>query len=126
MSQEDKSCNPHPDAPHGFDRNASHNAGRYVCECEGWQPVAVQEPVAKVKAHLTGGNVGVSLEAVPVNDYDTLPILRDGTLLYAAPQPPAIDRDAVIALLSDDALATSFQTLGQYRAHLIGVLKSKE
>ena len=33
---------------------------------------------------------------------------------------------AVISLLSDDALATSFQTLGQYRAHLIGVLKSKE
>jgi len=31
-------CNPHPDAPHGFDRNASHNADRYVCECEGWEP----------------------------------------------------------------------------------------
>ena len=30
-------CNPHPDAPHGFDRNASHNAGEYVCECGGWQ-----------------------------------------------------------------------------------------
>lgn len=30
-------CNPHPKAPHGFNRNASHNAGRYVCECEGWQ-----------------------------------------------------------------------------------------
>ena len=31
-------CNPHPDAPHGFGRNASHNAGRYVCDCEGWVP----------------------------------------------------------------------------------------
>jgi hypothetical protein len=31
-------CKTHPDAPHGFDRNASHNADRYVCECEGWQP----------------------------------------------------------------------------------------
>lgn len=29
-------CNPHPKAPHGFDRNASHSADRYVCECEGW------------------------------------------------------------------------------------------
>ncbi len=29
-------CNMHPDAPHGFDRNASHTAGRYVCDCEGW------------------------------------------------------------------------------------------
>ena len=46
-------------------------------------------------------------------------------MLEAATQPPAIDLDAVISLLSDDALATSFQTLGQYRAHLIGVLKSK-
>lgn len=34
---EEPSCNPHPDAPHGFVRNASHNAGRYVCECEAWE-----------------------------------------------------------------------------------------
>lgn len=33
-------CNPHPDAPHGFNRNASHNARRYVCDCEGWMPTA--------------------------------------------------------------------------------------
>ena len=32
----DKECNPHPNAPHGFLRDASHNAGRYVCECEWW------------------------------------------------------------------------------------------
>ena len=33
-------CNPHPDAPHGFDRNGSHNEDRYVCDCEWWvQPV---------------------------------------------------------------------------------------
>jgi hypothetical protein len=31
-------CSDHPDAPHGFDRNASHNADRYVCECEAWSP----------------------------------------------------------------------------------------
>ena len=36
-------CSDHPDAPHGFDRNASHNSGRYVCTCEGWEPEA--EPV---------------------------------------------------------------------------------
>lgn len=29
-------CNSHPKAPHGFNRNASHTAGRYVCDCEGW------------------------------------------------------------------------------------------
>jgi hypothetical protein len=32
----DKECNPHPDAPHGFLRDASTSAGRYVCECEWW------------------------------------------------------------------------------------------
>lgn len=31
-------CNPHPDAPHGFNRNASHTEDRYVCDCEGWEP----------------------------------------------------------------------------------------
>ena len=31
-------CSRHPDAPHGFDRTASHNADRYVCECESWVP----------------------------------------------------------------------------------------
>lgn len=37
------SCNPHPDAPHGFSRNASHLAGRYVCDCEGWQAPTREE-----------------------------------------------------------------------------------
>jgi hypothetical protein len=32
----EKECNPHPNAPHGFLRQASHSAGRYVCECEYW------------------------------------------------------------------------------------------
>jgi hypothetical protein len=33
-------CSTHPAAPHGFDRNASHGAGRYVCDCEGFKPEA--------------------------------------------------------------------------------------
>ena len=32
-------CKTDPRAPHGFDRNASHSADRYVCECESWEPV---------------------------------------------------------------------------------------
>ena len=39
-------CSNHPDAPHGFCRNASHSAGRYVCECEGWEAEQpAQEPI---------------------------------------------------------------------------------
>lgn len=32
-----RACSNDPRAPHGFDRIASHNTGRYVCECEAWQ-----------------------------------------------------------------------------------------
>lgn len=46
MGSEPK-CNPHPDAPHGFDRNASHNEDRYVCECESWEPTGDQPQVVK-------------------------------------------------------------------------------
>lgn len=31
-------CSDHPDAPHGFNRSASHAEDRYVCDCEGWIP----------------------------------------------------------------------------------------
>lgn len=36
-------CNPHPDAPHGFDRQASHNEDRYVCDCESWFDLPTSE-----------------------------------------------------------------------------------
>ena len=48
---------------------------------------AQQEPVAKVRVHTTGGNVGLAWSATAVNGYDSLPPLADGTLLYAAAQP---------------------------------------
>lgn len=40
-------CNPDPRAPHGFNRNASHNAGRYVCDCEGWTPHQAEDATLK-------------------------------------------------------------------------------
>jgi len=41
MSENDEvPCSTHPDAPHGFNRNASHTEDRYVCDCEGWKPPA--------------------------------------------------------------------------------------
>ena len=38
MSDDEVPCKTHPNAPHGFLRNSSHTAGRYVCECENWEP----------------------------------------------------------------------------------------
>ena len=39
----DTICNPHPDAPHGFNRSRSLNEDRYVCDCEGWAAHGVGE-----------------------------------------------------------------------------------
>ena len=44
-----------------------------------------QEPIAKVHIHQTGGNAGISWSARPINDFDSLPLLRDGDKLYLAP-----------------------------------------
>ena len=44
MNQEIK-CKTHPDAPHGFVRNASHMEDRYVCECEYWEEPKVNERI---------------------------------------------------------------------------------
>lgn len=38
MMDDDTACKTHPDAPHGFNRTASHTQGRYVCDCEWWEP----------------------------------------------------------------------------------------
>jgi hypothetical protein len=61
---EDIPCKDHPDAPHGFLRDESHSSGRYVCECEAWEPDDM--------AHRSGG---LSVEQEPVawctDDYAT-------------------------------------------------------
>lgn len=52
-ADEEKACITHPCAPHGFNRNASHAAHRYVCDCEGWCPeqgCAVEQLCTRCKA----------------------------------------------------------------------------
>lgn len=43
----DRPCSTHPDAPHGFNRNASHSEDRHVCDCEGWVPEDIPGKKAK-------------------------------------------------------------------------------
>jgi len=47
MNEEIK-CKTHPDAPHGFVRNASHTEDRLVCECEYWEEPKVNEQIEKL------------------------------------------------------------------------------
>lgn len=39
----EKTCSTDPNAPHGFDRNASHSENRYVCECEHYEAMKPTE-----------------------------------------------------------------------------------
>ena len=70
-------CNPHPDAPHGFMRDASHSAGRYVCECESWEEPK-QQPVGYVSGFYGGYCV--------IQPTDPATVLPVGTALYRAPR----------------------------------------
>ena len=50
-------CLTHSKAPHGFAREASHQAGRYVCDCESWDPYeAGREEGVQAMLHLGYGD----------------------------------------------------------------------
>ena len=117
--EQEPKCNPHPKAPHGFDRNASHANDRYVCECEGWNAYDAgyeagviagieasmeQEPEQRSNEHLEpvatvvesqyedGSHAGNLLEWLGRNEANDLPV---GTKLYTTPpQHSAIARSS--------------------------------
>ena len=45
---EEIECKTHPDAPHGFVRNASHTEDRLVCECEYWEEPEVNKQIQEL------------------------------------------------------------------------------
>ena len=82
--EQEPKCNPHPKAPHGFNRNASHANDRYTCECEGWDAYDAgyqagvlagieastgQEPEQEPVAWITPDGEGFRIRfSPPVND----------------------------------------------------------
>ena len=49
-------CSKDPNAPHGFNRDGSHTMGRYVCDCEGYAPIAAHPPAAPVAWYMPDDN----------------------------------------------------------------------
>ena len=65
-------CNPHSKAPHGFAREASHQAGRYVCDCESWDAYeAGREDGVQAMLHLGYGDNPNPLTATEIVDCAT-------------------------------------------------------
>ena len=60
-----------------------------------------QEPVAQVGVHKTGGNAGIAWSARPLNDFDSLPLMRDGDRLYALPGAQDVPKEAIAKLLTE-------------------------
>lgn len=58
-----------------------------------------QRPVAKVRVHRTGGNAGLAWSVAPLNDFDSLPLMRDGEKLYALPGAQAQNVPKAVAYL---------------------------
>ena len=46
-------CKTHPNAPHGFCRDASHSEDRYVCECEFWEEPKEPQSIPSYKGDPT-------------------------------------------------------------------------
>lgn len=89
-------CSDHPDAPHGFCRNASASEGRYVCECEGWTPPVSDEPVAWGMTDAAGNIVDTITEGDRLGDM-TKWSSEYPVPLYRHPTPNAsaeMERDA--------------------------------
>lgn len=63
-------CNPHPKAPHGFNRNASHSAGRSVCDCESWDPydAGYQEGLLAGLAHNHTAPIAPAIPALTIEE----------------------------------------------------------
>ena len=84
-------CNEHPDAPHGFMRDASHSAGRYVCECESWEPPKEkQKPVA----YITGFHNGHCV----IQPTDPAVVLPVGMALYRAKEWVGLTDEEMVGL----------------------------
>ncbi len=49
QSDKEVPCYDHPLAPHGFNRNASHSEGHYVCECKGWHDELISDAIYSIK-----------------------------------------------------------------------------
>lgn len=78
--EQESDCNPHPDAPHGFNRDASHSLGRYVCDCEGWEPKEQEH-----ENRITSLEVRVAKLEKPMTEHEKQLMAGQRSLLRTAP-----------------------------------------
>lgn len=66
--EDEVKCSECPNASHGFDRNASHNAGRYVCQCESHKCTAesLRQQLAEKDAEIERLNRTLCQQAMAV------------------------------------------------------------
>jgi len=111
QEQDEPKCKTHPDAPHGFVRNASHSEDRYVCECEFWEPPEQDEPVAYINVEQR------KLEWAKYTSWETPTVVNLPKIpLYTKPQNKewvGLTEDDKV-LIKHDANYNQFMTAGEY------------
>jgi hypothetical protein len=60
-----------------------YNMGLVRVICSHGDAPEVLRPVAKVAVQIRGGNPGIAWHAVPLESYESLPLMPDGAILYA-------------------------------------------
>ena len=69
--EQEPGCNPHPCAPHSFDRSTSHIIDRCVCECEWWEPSSADCAALELQAEID------RLNAQPVTPQEAARVLAN-------------------------------------------------
>ena len=128
-------CNEHPDAPHGFMRDASHSAGRYVCECESWEPpknkpmtrdewkewlaeswaeaqARASTPEQKPVAYVTGFHNGHCV----IEPTDPAVVLPVGMALYRAKEWVGLTEIEICDIEADELTSANSETFSFARA----------
>lgn len=120
-------CDPHPDAPHGFDRNGSHDLDRYVCTCEFWEAPEESDnpqPVSQTDRTM-GDSVSDGYGSAHLRDRIAAAIQRadesvyeDGADPFLRVRPASYDdlADAVIAGLGLEVTVTSESSDGRFKS----------
>ena len=102
-------CKTHPDAPHGFLRNASHTQDRLVCECEYWEEPKVNELIRRLLNEATSGlDPDLSKQrTVTLNEMEKFAelIIRECTDLFADQQNMIVNPNKPFAYRTVRALA---------------------
>ena len=106
-------CKTHPDAPHGFVRNASHTEDRLVCECEYWEEPKVNKQIHELMSNTLDEKFAGTWSTMDMQDLTKFAerfaelIVRE-CLTFVEPMPGSGDIDDLALEAARDGIKEHF------------------